>query len=673
MNRLGPRRVPGAGNPAALGATPTAHGVNFAVYSETASAVFVCLFDAKGKETHRFECDTHAGPVHAALIAGVGAGQRYGLRADGPYEPKRALWFDPERLLVDPYAKSLDRPFVLAPELNRPRGVGTDTAAFVPKGIVVDDAFEPARPLGQPPGLIYELNVRGFTKLHPKVPRLLRGTVAGLTSRKVLDHLQRIGVDTVELMPVAAFIDDQHLPALGLTNAWGYNPITYFAPDPRLMPGGLAELRALTDFYRKHGISVVLDVVYNHTGESDVRGPIVSMKGLDAKTYYCHTETDDGLVLVNDAGTGNVLACDHPAVQQLVIASLRHWIEQAGVSGFRFDLAPILARRPGFDADAAMLAAIKADPVVGQSLLIAEPWDPGPGGYQIGQFGQPFLEWNDKYRDDVRCFWRGDDWKLGALAGRLAGSAEVFNRDGRGPAASVNFLAAHDGFTLMDLVSFHDRHNEANGEQNRDGHAHNFSWNCGAEGATDEPAVIAARRRDVRALLATLFVSRGTPMLGQGDELGRSQQGNNNAYAQDNAITWVDWAHADEDLIAFTSALSALRKAHPALRENRFLTGLDVGGWRDVAWLHPEGSEMVEADWHRADASVLGMRLVSGEDDVIVWLNRRHDAVDVRLPEGEWRSALVSAGDAVDVSAGALELPGRCVVVLTRAETDGAA
>jgi glycogen operon protein len=662
---LTPIFVPGGGRPERLGATLTAEGVNFAVYSETASALFVSIYDELDHEVARFELDGHDGHVHHGLVAGVGAGLRYGFRADGEYAPQRGLYFDPHKLLVDPYARSVDRAFVRSPRLRLPRDAGVDTAPLMPKAVVVGATNAPARARTKAPTLFYELNVRGFTMRHPSVQGPLRGTIAGLTTKRVIDHLTFLGVDCVELMPVAAFIDDGHLPSLGLTNAWGYNPVTYFALDPRLAPRGPQELRTMTDLYRRAGISVILDVVYNHTGEGDAQGPILSLKGLDARTYYRHVETEQGLELVNDSGTGNTLRCDHPATQRLVLESLRYFVEDMGVSGFRFDLAPILGREPGFNPQAGLLDLIKADPVVGKSILVAEPWDPGPGGYQLGQFGKRFREWNDTYRDDVRSFWRGDQGKIGALAGKVSGSAEIFDFQGRKPSHGINFLAVHDGFTLIDLVSYLDKHNEANGEDNRDGHNGNHSWNCGTEGATDDGAVNAQRRRDVRALLATLFLSRGLPLLQQGDEFGRTQHGNNNAYAQDNDITWVDWEKADGALVDYVAALNDFRQAHKALTQDRFLTGHEKHGRRDVIWLHPDGREMTYADWNDPAASVLGMRLQTESDDLIVWFNRRMEPVLARLPQGYWTVGMVSDDKAVlPVADGAATLPPRSVVVL---------
>lgn len=662
-----PTLVPNGGSAERLGATVTAEGVNFAVYSETASALFVSLYDEQDKEIGRFELDGHADNIHFGMIAGIGAGAKYGFRADGPYDPAQAYFFDPHKLLVDPYAKRLDRPFVRSPRLRLPREDAVDTAPLVPKAIVVGASGEMASPRRKPPGLFYELNVRGYTMRHPSVQGPLRGTIAGLTTHQIIDHLHYLGVDTVELMPIAAFIDDGHLPILGLTNAWGYNPVTYFAPDPRLAPRGIQELRNMTDLYRKNGISVILDVVYNHTGEGDDQGPVLSLKGLDARSYYRFTESDGQQFLVNDTGTGNTLRCDHPATQRLVLESLRYWIEVGGVSGFRFDLAPILGREPGFNPNAHMLQMIKADPLLSKSILVAEPWDPGPGGYQLGQFGREFREWNDTYRDDVRSFWRGDDARIGALASKISGSAEIFDFAGRKPSAGVNLLAVHDGFTLMDLVSYAEKHNEANGEENRDGHNNNSSWNNGVEGPTDDEAIIAARKRDVRALLATLFMSRGTLLLQQGDELGRSQQGNNNAYAQDNEITWLDFENADGGLVDYVAALHNFRKAHPALMHDHFLTGQERHGVRDVHWLHPQGREMNEADWNEAHGSVLGMHLNIAGDEVLVWFNRKAEQVDAVLPPGEWSVGL-SSDDHAEVlqKKGKIALPPRSVLALAR-------
>lgn len=653
-----------------LGATVTDSGVSFAVYSETAEAIWVCLFDDHDEQTDRIELMRGEGNVWHTHIDGLAAGASYGLRADGRYDPAQGYYFDPNKLLVDPYARRIDRTFVRSPKLRLPREESVDTGPLVPKAIVQGEAT--ASPLEHDttrPHLIYELNVRPFTMRHPSVQGPLRGTVAGMTTGFVIDHLKHLGVDVVELMPVAGWIDDGHLPALGLTNVWGYNPITYFAPDPRIIPRGPQSLRHMVETYREAGIRVVLDVVYNHTGEGDAQGPVVSMKGLDARTYYRHVEQDGQLHLVNDSGTGNTLACDHPAVQNLVIDSLRYWVTEFGVAGFRFDLATVLGRSlDGFSPDAELLERIRTDDLLKDCLLIAEPWDPGPGGYHVGSFGEPFLEWNDQYRDNVRKFWKGEPNTIGALAGKLAGSADQFDHDGREPSASVNFLAAHDGFTLADLVAHEHKHNEANGEDNRDGHDANYSWNNGAEGVTEDEAILVARRNDVRALLATLFVSHGSIMLTAGDEFGRSQDGNNNAYAQDNEITWLDWENADGDLVNFVAALSDIRRNHPALRSDRFLSGVETDGFKDVMWLRPDAAEMTEADWNSPDASVLGMFLHEEGEILLVWLNRLREPVEVQVPgDGlDFDVALVSAIDAVvEIGEGKLALPPRSVVILT--------
>lgn len=497
----------------------------------------------------------------------------------------------------------------------------------------------PPPPVFRPGGLIYEVPVRPFTILHPDVPAKIRGTVAALGHPAVLEHLTRLGVDAVELMPLNAWIDERHLAPLGLRNGWGYNPVSFLALDPRLCPGGIEELTAAVSALRAAGIGTLLDVVFNHTGESDAQGPTLSLRGLDARAYFRHGP--DGR-LANDAGTGNTLACDHPATRRLILDALRHFVGRAGVDGFRFDLAPVLGRTAqGFDPRAETLAAIAADPLLADRILIAEPWDVGPGGYQLGRFPTPWLEWNDSFRDRVRRFWRGDAHMLGEFATAVAGSSDVFAR----PATrSVNFIAAHDGFTLADLVSHRHKHNEANGEANRDGHDENLSWNCGVEGASDDPAVRAERQRDRRALLACLFASRGTIMLTAGDEFGRTQSGNNNAYAQDNRVTWLDWEDRDQALEAVCAALAAFRRAHPALSDPVFLSGAaGPRGIPDVAWLTPAGHPKTAADWTAARGSALAMLLGRGGDGrLAVLFNRSRREIPFHLPAREghrWRDA----------------------------------
>ncbi len=612
-----------------------------------------------------------AGDVFSLHVAGVEPGARYGFRADGPYEPSRGLWFDPAKLLVDPYALAIDRPYRHDPALAAPRGESRDTAHLVPKGIVVGaEALSepPVPPLFRPGGLIYELSVRAFTMRHPDVPASERGTLRAVAHPAVIAHLKRLGVDAVELMPVTAWIDERHLPALGLTNAWGYNPVTFMALDPRLAPGGIADLRYAVTTLRAAGIGTILDLVFNHTGESDALGATLSLRGLDNLAYYRHAPDDPGL-LVNDTGCGNTLRCDHPIVRAMILDALRHFAA-AGVDGFRFDLATVLGRTgTGFDADAALLREIAADPVLSGRILIAEPWDVGPDGYRLGGFPPPFLEWNDRCRDDVRRFWRGDPGALGALATRLAGSSDLFAHGGQVATRSVNFVAAHDGMTLADTVAYRDRHNLANGEDNRDGHADNHSWNNGVEGPSDDPAVAAHRRRDVRALLATLFSSRGTIMLTAGDEFGRTQHGNNNAYAQDNDTTWLNWADRDRDLETFVAALSALRRELPALSDGAFLSGEPPagGGYADVEWLGEDGHALTGSDWNDPERRRLVMVLAgSGAGRVAVVINGDRRATVFALPATGgrgWRAAAASDTAPRDLGAGHWHLPGRSVAV----------
>jgi len=588
--------------------------------------------------------------VFSAFVPGLGAGARYGYRADGPYAPAEGLWFDPAKLLVDPYAVALDRPFAYDPRLAHPRRGAPDTAPLLPKAVVaaLPAPVAPPPPAFRPGGLIYKLPARAFTIRHPDVPPALRGTVAALAHPAALDHLTRLGVGAVDLMPVTAWIDERHLGPLGLTNAWGYNPVALMALEPRLCPGGIAELRATVAALRAAGIGVILDVVFNHTGESDAQGPTLSLRGLDARAYFRHAP-DGGLA--NHAGTGNTLACDHPATRRLALDAARHFVGQAGVDGFRFDLAPILGRTDrGFDPGAPLLAEMLADPLLGDRVLIAEPWDVGPGGYQLGRFPPPFLEWNDRYRDRVRRFWRGDAHLLGDFATAVAGSSDVFPP----PATrTVNFVAAHDGFSLADLVAYRHKRNHANGEHNRDGHDENLSWNNGVEGPSDDPEVTAARARDVRALLATLFASRGTIMLTAGDEFGRTQGGNNNAYAQDNPTTWLDWAGRDRALEAYVARLAALRRAAPELGDPRLLTGAaGPDGLPDVAWLTPEGEAKTAAHWERPDGPAMAMLLARpGAGRLAALFNRSHAPVDFHLPPRPGFAWLEAADGVVRVPA----------------------
>jgi glycogen debranching enzyme len=622
-----------------LGATPGPEGTHFAVWSANAEHVWLCLFD--GNAERRVALDRGAAGRFSTTIKGAGPGTRYGFRAEGPFEPARGHRFDPSKLLVDPYAVALDAPFSYDPRLAAPRRDGTDTAPLMPKAVVtaLPDSRPAAPPLFRPGGFLYEVPVRPFTRLHPDVPEEIRGTVAALRHPAIMDHLIRLGVDAVELMPIVAWIDERHLEPLGLANGWGYNPVAFMAPDPRLCPGGIAELAETVAALRDAGIGTILDMVFNHTGESDAVGPTLSLRGLDAASYFRHLA--DG-TLVNDAGTGNTLACEHPATRRLVLDALRHFVGQAGVDGFRFDLAPILGRDAGgFRRDATLLQEIAADPLLADRVMIAEPWDLGPGGYQLGNFPDGWLEWNDRYRDRVRRFWRGDWHMLGDVATALAGSSDVYEPP---VTRTVNFIAAHDGFTLADLVAYAHKHNEANGEENRDGHGENFSWNHGVEGPTDDPAILAARSRDVKALLATLFASRGTIMLTAGDEFGRTQGGNNNAYAQDNSMTWLDWQGRDRELEAFAGTLAALRRANPQLAGPALLTGESTDGLPDVTWLTPGGRPMGSADWEAAIAGSFTMLLAAAGRRVAVLVNRTAEEILAQLPPRDgfrWQPPIV--------------------------------
>ncbi|MEP7180640.1 MAG: glycogen debranching protein GlgX [Betaproteobacteria bacterium] len=608
-------RVVGPGHHEPLGLTLVPGGANVAVLSAHAQAIVLCLFDTAGDiEVDRIVLPARTGDVFHGFVGGIAAGARYGLRAHGPYEPHHGHRFNAAKLLVDPYARTIDRAFALHPAQFGATDDGarddTDSAPFVPKAIAV--AATVAAPDTRPrvpwaDTIVYELHVRGFTKAHPDVPEALRGTCAGLAHPAAIAHLVRLGITTVELMPIAAAIDERHLAPLGLTNYWGYNPVAWLTPDPRLAPSGIGELRDCVAALHAAGIEVLLDIVLNHTGEGDERGPTLSLRGLDNATFY-RTLPFDAARYVDDTGCGNTVALDRPPAVRLALDTLRHYALAANVDGFRFDLATTLGRRTdGFDPAAPLLAAIAQDPVLRDLKLVAEPWDVGPGGYRAGDFPPSWGEWNDRYRDTVRRFWRGDAGLAGDLATRIAGSADVFAARSRSPSRAVNFVAAHDGFTLADLVAHAHKHNEANGEGNRDGSDANHSWNHGVEGPTADCRIVAARRRDVKALLATLLLSRGTPMLAMGDESGRTQHGNNNAYAQDNALAWLDWAGADRALAGFVTALIAARRRHPALRGDRWLTGepVDASGIPDVEWRHPDGRAMTAGDWSSANTRAL--------------------------------------------------------------------
>jgi len=599
---------------ATLGATITTAGTEFAVCARDADLVELCLFDGD-KET-RLPMQ-RIGDLHRA-VADVPLFQRYGYRAHGPWAPEQKLLFDPAKLLVDPYATLLDQRFQYDPRLALR---GAETSGLVPKAMVAPPTEIRVRhpPIFRPGGLIYELNVRGFTKRHPAIPPALRGTIGALAHPAVIAHLQKLRVNAVELMPIVAWIDERHLSSLGLHNAWGYNPVVPMAIDPGLAPGGIDELEATVAILRQAGIGVILDLVLNHTGESDLAGPTLSLRGLDNRCY-AHGADD---ALINDAGTGNILDGSDGVVRAMMLDTLRHFA-RLGVDGFRFDLATILARSPTFDPQAPIFQAIAQDPLLQDRIMIAEPWDIGPGGYQLGRFPAGWLEWNDRYRDDVRRFWRGDQGVTGVLATRLTGSSDTFEGE---KTRSVNFIASHDGFTLADLVAYAQKHNEANGEDNRDGQQENFSWNNGAEGPSADPDIVHRRKADQRALLATLFASRGPIQLTAGDEFGRSQSGNNNAYAQDNEITWLNWEQRDTELESFVEACAAFRQANPVLSDVRFLT--------EAEWYDLDGNPMTTGKWQ--DPGTEGFE--------VHFRSTAHERLKVRVDRGAKLCTVECVGD----------------------------
>jgi isoamylase len=664
------------GSPDPRGATWDGLGVNFSLFSAHATKVELCLFDAAGDtELERIELPEYTNEIWHGYLPDARPGTIYGYRVHGPYEPENGHRFNPNKLVLDPYAKAFvgtlrwdDACFgytIGSPDEDLSLDE-RDNAPFMPKCRVIDPAFtwgrerRPQVPWDHT--IIYELNVRGFTKLHPAVPEEMRGTYSGLGRKEVVDYIRSLGVTSVELLPVHTFVDDALLLQKGLRNYWGYNSIGFFAPELRysaIPTFVFAEFKEMVARLHDAGLEVILDVVYNHTAEGNERGPTLSFRGIDNASYY---RLIDGKprYYVNDTGTGNTLNMSHPRVLQMVTDSLRYWVTEMHVDGFRFDLGTILARQSsGFDESHGFLQSCLQDPVLSSVKLIAEPWDIGPGGYQVGGFPPGWAEWNDKFRDTTRAFWKGDEAKMAETATRLAASADAFNRRGRKSWASVNFITAHDGFTLQDLVSYDDKHNEANGEDNRDGHSDNHSWNHGAEGPTDDPAVIELRDRQKRNLLATLLLSQGTPMLLAGDEFGRTQGGNNNAYCQDNEISWVDWQAAEgaASLIDFVRKLIALRHAFPILRRSRFLTGEHntALGVKDVRWLTPVATDMDDTHWQDPMARCFGMLMdgraqatgikrPSMDATVLLVLNAHHDAVKFRLPRvvgsESWRCLL---------------------------------
>jgi isoamylase len=652
------------GRPYPLGASWDGLGVNFALFSAHATKVELCIFDAEGKrETERLVLPEYTDEVWHGYLPDARPGTVYGYRVHGPYEPTAGHRFNPSKLLLDPYAKQIVGQLEWNPALFGYKMESgddltfdeRDSAPFMLKGRVIDPAFTWGKDrllqTAWEKTVIYEAHVRGFTMRHPVVRPELRGTYAGLASREVVDYVRSLGVTAVELLPVHTFIDDSYLIEKGLRNYWGYNTLGFFAPARRYAANSdmaVSEFKEIVAHLHHAGLEVILDVVYNHTAEGNELGPTLSFKGIDNASYY--RLAPDRRYYINDTGTGNTVNLSNSRVLQMVMDSLRYWAQEMHVDGFRFDLATILAREPhGFDEDGRFLDACRQDPLLSQVKLIAEPWDCGPGGYQVGRFSPGWAEWNDGFRDTVRAFWKGEEGKLPDLAARLTASADLFNKRGRRPWASVNFVTAHDGFTLNDLVSYEDKHNEANGEENRDGHSHNLSMNYGVEGPTEDPEIRSLRFRHMRNVLATLLLSRGTPMILAGDEFARSQQGNNNAYCQDNEISWFDWDGIDEDrkcLAEFVQKVLAIRRALPMLRRGRFLTGEydETFGVRDVSWLTPSADEMTPGHWNDPNGRCMGV-LFDGraqetgvyrpgsDSTLLLILNAHHDVVPFTLPE----------------------------------------
>ena len=664
------------GKPYPLGATFDGGGTNFAVFSEVAEKVELCLFEEGSSSSTMTETRVRLREVDAhvwhAYLPQVQPGQRYGYRVTGPHRVADGLRCNPNKLLLDPYAKATDReidwhPSLFGYDFKKPeKRNDQDSGPHMTLGVVTNPWFdwEGDRRLDVPlnESIIYEAHVKGLTEQHPDVPEAIRGTYAGLAHPAITDHLTRLGVTAIELMPVHQFVQDNTLLEKGLRNYWGYNTLAFLAPHAdyaanRTSGQQVQEFKSMVKAMHQAGIEVILDVVYNHTAEGNHLGPTLSFKGIDNPAYYRLVE-DDEQYYMDYTGTGNSLNVRHPHSLQLIMDSLRYWVSEMHVDGFRFDLASALARE-FYDVDrlSTFFELVQQDPVVSQVKLIAEPWDVGPGGYQVGNFPPQWTEWNGKYRDTVRDFWRGEP-SLGDFASRLAGSSDLYERSGRRPVASINFVTAHDGFTLRDLVSYNDKHNEANGEDNNDGESHNRSWNRGVEGPTDDPDVLQQRAMAQRNVLATLLLSQGVPMILHGDELGRSQDGNNNTYAQDSTISWVDWERADKPLIEFTATLAKLRQAHPTFRRKRFFTGNTVrigepGQERlnDIVWLHVDGRPMEDGDWDTggADAKSIGMYLngngIAGtdvrgqeitDDHFVLYFNAAADDLEVTLPPEEY-------------------------------------
>ncbi len=685
------------GSPYPLGATWDGSGVNFALFSEGASGVELCLYDGPqgSRELARVPVLEQTDQVWHVYLPEVRPGQRYGYRVSGPYRPREGKRFNPAKLLLDPYAKAVDGTIRWSDAMFGYR-VGhpdadlsidrRDSAAGVPKSVVIDSAFtwgddRPPR-VSWKNTVIYEVHTKGFTARHPDVPKLLRGTYAGLASQPALEYFRHLGITALELLPIHHFVSDKHLVDKGLTNYWGYNSIGFFAPDARYSSSGalgqqVTEFKTTVKTLHEAGIEVILDVVYNHTGEGNQLGPTLCFRGLDNAAYY-RLGPDDRRFYMDYTGTGNTLNMTHPRTLQLIMDSLRYWILEMHVDGFRFDLATVLGRtRGGFSAEAPLFAAIQADPRLAGLKLIAEPWDVGEGGYQVGNFPVLWAEWNGVYRDEVRAFWKGDEGQAGAMAYRLTGSSDLYGRGGRSPFASINFVTAHDGFTLNDLVSYNEKHNQANGEDNRDGESHNQSWNCGVEGPTDDPEIVALRERQRRNFLATLLLSQGVPMICGGDEISRSQGGNNNAYCQDTEISWYNWTLDERQraLLEFTRELIRMRKEHPNLRRRKFFQDRPInpahkqqreiaGGKKveDIDWYRPDGEEMTEEEWNAGWVRCLGLQL-SGktldtldefgqqitDDTFLFMMNPHHESIDFYMPKSDdiagWELLIDSRGE----------------------------
>ncbi|PAW94153.1 glycogen debranching enzyme GlgX [Mucilaginibacter sp. MD40] len=696
------------GKPYPLGATYDGKGVNFAVFADNATGVELCLFQTSenGNEPEkRIKLTERTHQVWHCYIPGVEHGQLYGYRVDGPYDPENGHRFNRNKLLLDPYAKAISGTInwhdsLFGYEVGNPDEdfsfSQTDSAPFMPKAVVVDNSYDweddqpPRIPYHQ--SIIYEAHVKGLTQLHPEIPEDIRGTYAAIGHPACVKYLKDLGITAIELMPIHQFVNDRHLVEKGLSNYWGYNTIGFFAPDVRYagnVPCGdqVQEFKQMVKNLHKAGIEVILDVVYNHTGEGNHMGPTLSLKGIDNASYY--RLTDENKRFYNDyTGTGNTLNAMLPNVLRYIMDSLRYWITEMHVDGFRFDLAATLARElHDVNRLSGFFDIIYQDPIISQVKLIAEPWDIGEGGYQVGNFPPGWAEWNGKFRDCIRDYWVGADSMLGEFGQRFTGSPDLYQDNNRRPTASINFITAHDGFTLNDLVSYNEKHNEANGEDNNDGENHNRSWNCGAEGPTDDPEVNQIRDRQKRNLLTTLFLSQGVPMLVAGDEFGRTQQGNNNAYCQDNEISWVNWESADQNLLNFTKRLINIKKDHPVFRRRRWFQGQPVKGkgLEDIAWFLPEGMEMEDESWNHDFARSLGIFLngmgihsVDNEgnavkdDNFYIMFNAHYESLEYKIPEKlsqkNWHVVLDTSDDSVQDkqinSSESIHVPARSVVIL---------